>query len=148
MIECGWKYNMDNIQAALLLPQLRKIDSYWAKRKHIYDIYMSGIGKLPYFDYPKIVKNSKSAYHLFTVWSDSANRDAILHGLGEAGIGVAVNYRAIHLLKFFSEKFGFKKGDFPAAEDISSRTVSLPFYTELSNEEIRYITEVLTEIIL
>ena len=56
-------------------------------------------------------------------------------------MGVAVNYRAIHLLKYYRVKFGFKEGDFPIAEQIGDRTISLPLYPKLKESEVDYIIE-------
>jgi len=75
-------------------------------------------------------------------------RDEILRKLGEAHIGVAVNYRAIHLLTYFRKKFGYKKGGFPFAEDIGDRTISLPFYVNLQSEDIKYVVSKLKAILL
>jgi len=147
MIACGWKYNMDNIQAALLLPQLKKIDKNHEKRYRLYNEYMKYIKGIPQIDYPKILPNSKSTYHLFTIWVDRNKRDEILYQLGKNGIGVAVNYRAIHLLTYFREKFGFKRGDFPIAENIGERTISLPFYIRLNFKNIEKISNVLKKIL-
>jgi len=81
MIECGWKYNMDNIQASILLPQLDKIDFYWQKRDELFNYYLKQIQKVNGLQYPTIKNNSKSAYHLFTVWVNKGHRDIILKKL-------------------------------------------------------------------
>ena len=141
MFECGWKYNMDNIQASLLLPQINKIDYFWKKRRDIYKKYIDGLKGIRGIDYPRIVENSKSAYHLFTIFVDKEKRDGILNLLGESGIGVAVNYRSIHLLTFFVQKFKYKRGMLPVAEKIGDSTISLPFYPKLSTQEIEYVIQ-------
>ncbi|MHC3130097.1 MAG: DegT/DnrJ/EryC1/StrS family aminotransferase [Candidatus Bathyarchaeota archaeon] len=147
MVECGWKYNMDNIQASLLLPQLKKVDEQWQRREKVYNKYVDYLNKVSQIDYPKIKPDSKSAYHLFTIWVEPERRDKILHLLGEKKIGVAVNYRSIHLLTYFRETFGFRRGDFPVAESIGDRTISLPFYPQLSDEEIRFVAETLRKVV-
>ena len=76
MIECGWKYNMDNIHASILLPQLRKIDSPLEGRERICTNFMSeALSEVPGIRLPKIPEASKSAYHLFTVLVDGVERD-------------------------------------------------------------------------
>ena len=147
MVECGWKYNMDNIQAAMLLPQLKKINENWKKRHAVYREYMRHLRDLPEIEYPKIVSNSKSAHYLFTIWVDRERRDELLRKLGERGIGVAVNYRAIHLLSYFRSAFGFKKGDFPIAEEIGDRTISLPFWVSLRFGDVEHVVSVLKDIL-
>lgn len=139
MIECGWKYNMDNIQAAMLLPQLEKIEKLWARRDELYKVYVNYLSKIPGIKLPIIVTNSKSAYHLFTILVDEDRRDETLKKLGSEQIGVAVNYRAIHLLTYFRNTFGYKKGDLPVAENIGCRTISLPFYVTLQEKDVKYI---------
>jgi UDP-4-amino-4-deoxy-L-arabinose-oxoglutarate aminotransferase len=145
MTECGWKYNMDNIQAAMLLPQLDKIDENWEKRKKLYNDYIEQLAGVPGINCPKILKNSKSAFHLFTIWFDENKRDYVLAKLGESGIGVAVNYRAIHLLSYFRNRFGFNKGDFPVAEEIGDRTISMPFWIGLNKSDVRLIIEAVNQ---
>lgn len=147
MIDCGWKYNMDNIQAALLLPQLNKIENSLKKREELYNKFVEQIKTFPGIEYPKIESNSKSAYHLFTIWVDKEKRDYMLQKLGESSIGVAVNYRAIHLLTYFNNNYGFKRGDFPIAEEIGDRTISLPFWIGMRNEEVQYVIEVINKIL-
>lgn len=146
MIEFGWKYNMDNIQAALLLPQLEKINTLWEKRKKLYNEYTEQLKNVPEITYPKIAKKSKNAYHMFTIWVSKNKRDYMLRKLGENGIGVAVNYRAIHLLTYFKKRFGYKRGDFPIAAEIGDMTISLPFWIGLKNGEIQKIINVIRQI--
>lgn len=143
MIECGWKYNMDNIQASLLLPQLRKIDQTWQRRRELFEHYTAAIDPIPQVAYPNLSPNSKSAFHLFTIWVQPERRDSMLKALGQNGIGTAVNYRAIHLLSFFRKRFGFLPDDFPIAKKIGDATISLPFYPLMNFTEIDYISAVL-----
>ena len=89
----------------------------------------------------------KSAYHLFTVLVDDAVRDLVLHKLGEQGVGCAVNYRAIHLLSYYREKFGFKEGDFPYAEAMGRRTITLPFWVGMTGEQVAYAAKTLKDIL-
>ncbi len=140
MVDCGWKYNMSNIEASLLLPQIRKIDLNWAKRERLYRQYQKALRGIPGVLCPKIAQGSKSAFHLLTVWVDPRRRDALLKHFGDQGIGVAVHYRPVHLLKYFRETFHFKKGDFPVSENIGSRTISLPFWPGLTAGQVKHIT--------
>ncbi len=143
----GWKYNMDNIHAALLAGQIERIEKLRAKRERIARRYerafdgAKGIGLL------KPVPGSKHARHLFTIQVASGKRDRLLHSLQQKGIGVAVNYTPIHLLGYYRKNFGHKKGDFPVAEKIGARTISLPLYPKLKPDEADYvISRVLSEL--
>jgi len=147
MIDLGWKYNMDNIQASLLLPQLKKIEMLHEKRKVCYEYYSDKLASLDGINIPSITPRSDPAYHLFTIRVNPKIRDILLTKLGEQGIGVAVNYRAIHLLTYFREKFFLKRGFYPEAEKIGDSTISLPFYPDLSREDMDYVVQKLKELL-
>jgi len=143
----GWKYNMSNIQAALLLNQLKNIEKYWKKRDEIARRYEEAFTKIEGIGFPKVPPRSKSGRHLFTIWVDPIKRDKILWKLQSKKIGVAVNYRAIHLLKYFIEKLRYKRGTFPNAEKIGNSTISLPLYPKLSDKELCYVITKVKEIV-
>ena len=147
LLDLGWKYNMSNIQAALLIPQLGKAEKYWKRREYIYNRYKNAFSHLKGVHYPKIIPGSKSGYHLFTIWVDPSKRDITLKRLQKKGIGVAVNYRAINLLTKFKEVFGKGRGSFPVAEHIGDSTISIPFYPKLKDNEIDYIIETVEEML-
>ena len=140
----GWKYNMFNIQAALLIEQIGRIDKLLDKREEICKKYEGRLAGIKNISLPKLYLNSKSARHLFTVWTQPERRDQILEQLQKDGIGVAVNYRAVHLLKFYRETFDYKEGVFPNAELIGNSTISIPLYPKLTNGEIDYVVKSLT----
>jgi dTDP-4-amino-4,6-dideoxygalactose transaminase len=135
----GWKYNMNNIQAAMLLGQLDDMEKNLQVREQICRKYEEAFRDNPEITCLKIMPGSKSARHLFTILVAPEKRDFILHKLQDHEIGVAVNYRALHLLKYYREKFGYKRGMFPHAERIGDSTITLPLYTKLTDEEIQYI---------
>jgi UDP-4-amino-4-deoxy-L-arabinose-oxoglutarate aminotransferase len=137
----GHKANMSNIQAAMLLGQLERLDDQWEKREKICRIYEHAFSEMKGVSFPVVPQNAKSARHLFTIWVDPSRRDEILLRLQEQGVGVAVNYRAIHLLQYYREKFGFKRGDYPQAEHIGDSTITLPLYSKLTDKEIKYVIE-------
>jgi dTDP-4-amino-4,6-dideoxygalactose transaminase len=140
---CGWKYNMSNIQAALLLPQLGRIEKNLKLRQKVWDIYLKHLDGVEKFGFPKIVDGSRSALHLFTVWVPPRKRDRILSGMEGAGIGVAVNFRPIHLMSFYKKTFGYKRGDFPISENLGDKVVTLPLYPTLKPAQIKYVCDTL-----
>jgi dTDP-4-amino-4,6-dideoxygalactose transaminase len=139
----GWKYNMDNIHAALLIGQIERIDSLYKKRQELWELYSDRIKDIQEVNILPHNDNSQHALHLFTVHADPEVRDEILYFMQQQGIGVAVNYRPIHLLAYYRKTFGYKKGDFPLAEHMGDKTVSLPFYPLLEEKELIYVTETL-----
>jgi len=147
MDSLGWKYNMDNIQAALLLNQLERIEERWKRREAICRRFEEAFRNTDGLSFPIVLPNSKSARHLFTIWVAPNQRDHILWNLQEKGIGVAVNFRPIHLMKFYQEQFGYKEGNFPVAESIGARTISLPMYPKLTEREQKYIIDTIVEVV-
>lgn len=130
----GWKYNMSNIEAAMLLPQLDRLEANHRLRQRLAEHYERLLDRLPGVSYPKMPPGSRHARHLFPVFVDPERRDAVIDCLQSAGIGIAVNYRAIHLLTWFRETFGYRPGTFPVAERLGSQAISLPFYPRMPLE--------------
>lgn len=147
MVTFGWKYNMDNIQAALLLPQLDRVNASWTRRAELAAYYCDRLAKVKGLSTPQTVPGVKHAWHLFPIWVPAEKRDLVIQELQKRGIGVVVNYRAIHLLTYFKETFGFKPGAFPNAEKIGDATISVPFYPGMSVDQIDYVAAALTEIL-
>lgn len=141
----GWKYNMDNIHAALLVRQIERLGPYWERRRQIAEWYREGLKDVPSVLFPEI--RGKGAYHLQTVWVDPKIRDEVMHQMQKREVGVAVNYRAIHTLTFFKNQFGYKPEDFPSADEIGRKTISLPLYPKLTGEEAEYVVEALRSVV-
>jgi UDP-4-amino-4-deoxy-L-arabinose-oxoglutarate aminotransferase len=141
----GWKYNMDNIQAGLLLPQLDRLELNLAKREALAARYEArltplrarGIGR------PATRPGTRHARHLFPVWVDGGRRDAVVARLQADGVPVVVNYRAIHLLTWLQQAFGYKRGAFPSAERIGDATLSLPFYARMPEGDVDHVADAL-----
>jgi UDP-4-amino-4-deoxy-L-arabinose-oxoglutarate aminotransferase len=141
MVLLGWKYNMDNIQAALLLPQLGRLESNWLKRERLAHAYQERLACVAGVSWPACCKGARHARHLFPIWVDPVRRDALIGGLKSAGIDCMVNYRPMHLLTYFRDEFGFRPGDFPAAERIGASTISLPFYPAMPSAHVDLVCD-------
>jgi len=147
IVDFGWKYNMSNIQASLLIPQLKNVENYWKKREKCFNIYvqeLQGIGGVRILSK---VPNAKHGCHLFTVLVAPDKRDLIVKKLQSVGINTTVNYRPVHLLKKFREVYGYDCGDFPNAEEIGASTISLPLYPKLKNKETLYVIKTVKNIV-
>jgi UDP-4-amino-4-deoxy-L-arabinose-oxoglutarate aminotransferase len=136
----GWKYNMYNLQAALLLPQLKRAEKIWQRRAEIAERYAKEFGTAG-ISFPKTIRGAKHGHHLFTVWVDPKKRDHLIDVLQKKGIPTMINYPPIHLFSYYKNNFGYKSGDFPIAEEIGARTISLPLYAKLTDKEVAYIIE-------
>ena len=141
MVLFGWKYNMDNIHAALLLPQLEGINERWNNRVAVADRYRRALEELTEVTLPSVVGNSKHAFHLYPIRVKKTLRDQIIQTFNQNGIGSTVNYQAVHLLSFFSETLNHSLGDFPQAEQIGDTTISIPFYPSIPDSHVDTVIE-------
>jgi dTDP-4-amino-4,6-dideoxygalactose transaminase len=140
IITPGYKYNMMDMQAALGLHQLKQLDGFIRRRTELalrYQQLLAGWSQwsLPTAPaYPHL-----HAWHLYTplVNPDAAgmDRDAFMQGMKERNIGTGLHYRAVHLYPYYREHFGFKRGDFPNAETVSDRIVSLPLFPAMTDAD-------------
>jgi UDP-4-amino-4-deoxy-L-arabinose-oxoglutarate aminotransferase len=141
MIALGHKANLYDLQAALLLPQLDAVDDRLARRARIAAIYDQAFTSMEGVDIVASRPDTRLARHLYTIWVDRHRRDEILTSLQTAGIGVAVNYRAVHLLTYYREKYGFAPGAFPEAERIGDRTISLPMFPSMTEAQAHQVID-------
>jgi len=143
MVILGWKYNMDNIHAAMLLPQLDGIELRWNTRLNISNCYTEALATLSGLRLPAVVPNSKHALHLYPIRVARGQRDTVISKLMHQGISTTINFRPVHLLSFFSRTLKYSPGDFPIAEEIGSSTISLPFYPSIPDGDINAVIEAL-----
>jgi dTDP-4-amino-4,6-dideoxygalactose transaminase len=140
IVTMGWKYNMDNIQAALLHGQLERAWKFHNRREKLAARYRKRLKNVKGLILEPEIADIRHGRHLFTVRVPEAKRAEFLRGMAARGVGVSVNYfPPIHLQPFFIRKYGFKQGDFPVAEEISRTTVTLPLYPKLTCPEVDYV---------
>jgi dTDP-4-amino-4,6-dideoxygalactose transaminase len=136
----GFKYNMTDMQAALGLHQLARIEKCSMRRREIWEEYRASFCGLPLRLPLPEVKGDRHALHLFTVLLElenlTADRDTIMHALHCEGIGTGVHYRGVHLHSYYRERFGYTPGMFPNASHISERTISLPLSAKLADADV------------
>jgi dTDP-4-amino-4,6-dideoxygalactose transaminase len=143
----GWKYNMDNIHAAILIEQLKKADAMRSRRGEIYNRYVEAFSEIEEIELHSIRPECSHSYLMFTILVDPSKRVSILEELQDRGIGVSVNFHPLHLFTYYRERFGYKQGDFPVAEEIGARTITLPLYPKLPEQEIEYVIETVTDVV-
>ncbi|MCM3878244.1 MAG: DegT/DnrJ/EryC1/StrS aminotransferase family protein [Thermoanaerobaculia bacterium] len=136
MERLGYKYNLSDVNAALLLPQLPKLANRLLRREEICRRYEAAFEETPGVTFPVVPEGMTSGRHLFTIWVDPARRDAVLAGIQARGVGVAVNYRAVHLTKFYRERFGYRHGMFPEAERIGGSTITIPLWPAMTDAQV------------
>lgn len=143
----GNKCNMSNLQAALLVNQIKRLDGLLTKKNKLAEKYDKGFAKNRYIKIPEVLKGSRHARHLYTIWVNPQRRDKYMREMQEFGIGVAVNFRPIHLMKYYREKYGYKIGDYPIAEMIGDSTITIPFYPKLTQQEVKYIIGTINHVV-
>jgi dTDP-4-amino-4,6-dideoxygalactose transaminase len=140
VVEPGFKFNMIDLQAALGLHQLARVDRTLARREAIWSRYDEAFASLPVVRPFRVEPSDRHARHLYTILLDleaiSASRDEVLQALHEEGIGTGVHYRAVHLHTYYRERFGYAPDDFPNANSISERTLSLPLSSRMTDDDV------------
>jgi dTDP-4-amino-4,6-dideoxygalactose transaminase len=135
----GWKYNMTDIQAALGIPQIKRLDSFIEIRRKYANIYNANLkeikGAITPFEDPR----AKHIYHLYPLLLDGYNRDRFIENMNDKGIGCSVHFIPLHLHPLY-RSMGFKKGDYPNAEWVYEREVSLPLYPKMTIEDVDYVS--------
>ncbi len=143
IVEPGYKVNMTDVQAALGLVQLKKLDEFCRKRQKIADTY----GKL-LADLPLILPKNKpgKVWHIYPIQVLKADRAKVIEKLKEYNIGTSVFFIPIHYHPAY-KMLKYKKGDFPAAEKYYERTLALPLYPHIKKEDVEYVAKALHEIL-
>jgi len=143
IIYAGFKYNMMDIQAAMGIHQLARIDKYLQRRKEIWGRYNDAFKGLSVFIPAPVEIDTSHAYHLYTLLLNIDNlkitRDQLLDAMTKQNIGVGVHYIALHLHPYYQQTYGYKKGDFSNAEWISDRTVSIPLSAKLNDTDVECV---------
>ncbi|MFH1577328.1 MAG: DegT/DnrJ/EryC1/StrS family aminotransferase [Candidatus Margulisiibacteriota bacterium] len=147
----GYNYRLSDINCALGIAQMKRIDELLEKRQKIADLYnkkLKDISAVRLLADPPNVKRSWFVYVIALADKYSRNeRDNILQGLRDKGIECGNYFTPIHLQPFYADQFGHKKGDFPYTEHVAERTIALPFYNNLKEEQINFIVETLRSLL-
>lgn len=140
VVECGFKYNMMDLQAALGIHQLKRVDAYWEKRAAIWNWYIEALSDLPIGLPAEVEANTRHAHHLFTILVDEMktgiSRDEFLNRMTYHGIGIGVHYLSLPEHPFYQKTLGWEKESFPNAMKIGQQTVSLPISPKIEENDI------------
>lgn len=137
---------------ALGIHQLKRVDKYWKHRQSIWKKYNDAFKNLPCLIPAESEPDTKHAYHLYTPLIDidkiGKSRDWVLNALTAENIGVGVHYLPVHLHPFYRKTFGWKEGDFPNAEWIGERTLSLPLSAALSEKNVEDVIQAFQKVLI
>jgi UDP-4-amino-4-deoxy-L-arabinose-oxoglutarate aminotransferase len=137
VIEPGWKYNMLDLQAAIGIEQMKKLERFNGQRAEIAARYAEGLADVPEVrPLESVPYDHVHCWHLYIVRLDlaalSIDRDAFMGELGKLGIGVGLHFTPVHLHRHYAAKYGFEKGDLPHSEAAGEAIFSLPLYPLLT----------------
>ena len=139
----GFNYRLSDINCAIGIVQLRRIDEISASRNRVYGWYRERLANEHRLALQKVSPHVQSSWFVFVVRLADRytqnDRDRILKTLAARGIGCSNYFAPIHLQPFYVARFGYKPGDFPICETVAARTVALPFHHELSEADVDYI---------
>jgi dTDP-4-amino-4,6-dideoxygalactose transaminase len=147
----GFKYNMMDMQAALGIHQLKRIEEYLRRREAIWQRYDAAFKNLPVTIPAPAEKDTKHARHLYTpllrLEDLSADRDAVQQALHLQNIGTGIHFIALHLHPYYRETYGYKPDDFPNALHVSERTLSLPLSAKLTDDDVQDVIAAVTDVL-
>jgi dTDP-4-amino-4,6-dideoxygalactose transaminase len=148
----GFKYNLTDLQAALGLPQLRRVEENWTRRAALWRRYREAVADLPVLLSPPVAEGDRHAHHLFILVLDLErlrwDRDRVLEALQAENIGTGVHYRAVHLHPYYRDTFGYRPEMLPQADFLSHRTLSIPFSTKLTDDDVRDVLDGVRKVLL
>ncbi|MEO6065490.1 MAG: DegT/DnrJ/EryC1/StrS family aminotransferase [Lysobacterales bacterium] len=148
VVECGFKYNMMDIQAALGIHQLARVEANWAFRRDIWNQYQEAFAELPLGLPAEPAQHTRHAYHLYTAMVDFSccgiARDDFLDRMRRLGIGTGVHYLSVPEHPYYQNRFGWRPEQWPNATRIGRQTVSLPLSPKLTPADIRRIVSAVT----
>jgi perosamine synthetase len=150
VVEAGFKYNLTDLAAAIGLVQLERLDELADARASIAARYDAAFGGSRLVERPPRRDGDGHAWHLYVVRLNldalSIGRGEVIERLSQAGIGASVHFIPLHLQPHYQRRYGYAPGDFPVAEAIFERSISLPIWPGMSDEQIDRVAATLLEI--
>jgi len=149
--ELGYNFRITDLQCALGLRQLDKLDAFKARRKEIVAVYNEAFSGLGNVQVPYEAKGMDSCFHLYVLQIDfkalRLDRATVMKSLAENGIGTQIHYIPVHVQPWYRKTYGYKQGDCPVAEAHYLRALSLPLYSKLSNEDVERVVNTVKVVI-
>ncbi len=147
----GYNYRITDIQAALGISQLKKLDSFITRRREIVAKYNNAFSDLIWMKTPQEAKELRSCFHLYVSQIDfdaiGKSRALVMNELLEKGIGTQVHYIPVHTQPWYKEKFGYNLGDYPIAESYYEKALSLPLYPAMTEADVQKVISAVRELV-
>ena len=145
----GFNYRLSDVACALGLAQLERLDDLLAERARVAELYrvaLSGLEglELPCPDHDGV----RRGWFVFVVQLPrEVDRDGVIRALDERGIDSKPYFPAVHLMSYYQEQFGYRKGQFPVCEDVAARSIALPFFPQMTEGQVEQVATSLTGVL-
>lgn len=150
VLEAGYKYNLTDLQAALGLAQLAKCDAMFAGRQRVAERYTEAFEGIAALQVPSVPDDRTTSWHLYILRLNPdglrIDRNQFIRELADRGVSTSVHFIPLHLQPVYQRDFGYKAGDYPVAEREFQRSLSLPIYSSMREEEIEYVISCVLEV--
>lgn len=151
VLEAGYKDNMTDVQAAMGIHQLKKLDRFIDTRARYAGLYSEAFADMPEVERPVLHPERKHAWHLYVVRLAlerlAIDRAQFIEELRARNIGTSVHFIPVHLHPYYQERFGYRRGDLKQAESLYERIVSLPLYPGMTEDDVRDVTRAVQDVI-
>jgi dTDP-4-amino-4,6-dideoxygalactose transaminase len=151
VVEAGYKYNMTDIQAALGIHQLRRLDRFIETRQFYAQLYNEAFSSLKELEVPQTHSDRNHVYHLYVLRLNleclSLDRAQFIEELKVRNIGASVHFIPVHLHPYYTEQFGYRIGSLPDAEALYERIVSIPLYPRMSETDVNSVIQAVYDIV-
>jgi perosamine synthetase len=143
----GFNYRLSDLQCALGIAQLERLDDMLAARERVAGWYAQALADIEGLELPYEGSDRRSWFVYVVQVPRAVDRDAVVRALGERGVQSKPYFPAIHLYAFYRERFGHRPGEFPVCEDVSARSLALPFFPALGEGEVAQVAEALRAVL-
>jgi dTDP-4-amino-4,6-dideoxygalactose transaminase len=145
VVESGFKYNMMDLQAAIGIHQLRRVEDNWLRRQEIWKRYQDAFREFLVERPSEPDENTRHAYHLYCLLIDEKktgiSRDRFLESMTRQKVGVGVHYLSLPEHPFYQNMFGWHPEDYPRAMKVGRQTVSLPLSPKLTDRDVQDVID-------
>ncbi len=151
ILEPGYKYNMNDVLAALGLKQMDRVDEFGDRRTELARIYSDAFAVMPEVEPPPDYTQGRHAWHLYPIRIEidslTIDRDRFIRDLIEEGIGASVHFIPLHYHPYFRDRLGYRKGSFPETERYFERAISLPIYPSMTDDDARDVVTAIAKLV-
>jgi dTDP-4-amino-4,6-dideoxygalactose transaminase len=148
--DLGFKYNLSDIHSAIGLAQIKRADDFKRRRAEIARRYSDAFGPEDSLQPPYEERSVDHAWHLYVLRlrpdTLRIGRNQFVEILRERGVGCSVHCIPLHTMHYYQREYGYRNGDFPIAEEVFSRCLSLPIYYSMSDDDVDYVIETVRSI--